>query len=196
MKTVKFYALLGTVLVALLFAGCSKDKEDIVPDTPTTNLNDAEKAGLLEMIEIEKLHHDVYLLMAENNKCPLFDELCTCDKNFMTDLSAKIEKYNLENPLKERESGIYADYKLQAKYNEFLSISDARLQEFLAFARQLEEKAVAQVESHIAQVDGNEDIAEIYSNILEQSKCQLQTIVTKIEHQDPVPHPGNLPDDI
>ncbi len=196
MKTVKFYALLGTVLVALLFAGCSKDKdEDIVPNTPTTNLNEAEKAGLLEMVEIEKLHHDVYLTMSENNQCEIFDELCSCNKNFMDQLSEKVDKYKLENPITEREAGIYADQDFQAKYNEFLLISDGRLQEFLAFAKQMEEYGLIDMEVRLAQVDGNEDLAEIYTEIIEETKCQLEIIINKIDHRDPVEHSGNPPDD-
>jgi len=60
----------------------------------------------------------------------------------------------------------------------------------------MEEYGLARLETRLAQVDGNEDIAEIYTDIMEESKCQLQTIINKIEHQDTVPHPGNLPDDI
>jgi len=195
MKTIKFYALLGIVLVAMIFVGCSKDADDVVPDT-TPVLSNTEKAGLLQMVEIEKLHHDVYLCMSENNQCEIFDELCSCDKNFMDQLSEKVDKYKLENPITERETGIYADPDIQAKYNEFLIISNGQLQDFLAFAKQIEEYGLASLTTRMAQVDGNEDIAEIYTDMKEQSQCQLESIVNKIDHQDTVRHPGNLPDDI
>ena len=197
MKTMKIYALIGTVLVAMLCVSCSKDDDtDATPAPTTTNLSDNEKAGLLQIVEIEKLHHDVYLCMAENNQCELFDDLCSCDKNFMDLLSYKVDIYKLENPLTERGTGVYANPDLQTKYNEFILISDSQLKEFLLFARQMEEYGLAQLETHLSQVDGNEDIAKLYSDIQEESKCQLEKIIEKIEHRDPVPHPGNLPDDI
>ena len=56
MKTLKAYALLGMFAAALLFAGCSKDDDDTQIYPAYNDLNSAEKAGIIEMVETEKLH--------------------------------------------------------------------------------------------------------------------------------------------
>ncbi|MDB4303405.1 DUF2202 domain-containing protein [Desulfosarcina sp.] len=195
MKTIKFYALIGAVLGAMLCVSCSKDDDEDVTPVPTTTLSDAEKSGLLEMIEIEKLHRDIYQTMSENNQCELFGELCNCDGDFMNLLSAKVDKYKLINPIKEGINGVYDNDELQVIYNEFMKISDEQLKQLLYFAKELEEHALLNVDVFIANTQSKDDIRDIYLDIKKQSNCQLENIIDRIENQIPVEHPGNPGDE-
>lgn len=196
MKKLKMYAILSIMSLAMIFVSCSKDDDVNVPYTPSANeLNDAEKSGLIELVEIEKLHRDVYDNMNISNPCELFENLCNCDGNFMELLADKIEIYELDNPLTGNEKGVFSNNDIQIKYNHFLSISNSEMMDILTFVKDMEVQALLRIEEQINLMEGNADISEIYLNMLEESRCQISSIVDKIEHRIPIEHPedpGNI----
>jgi hypothetical protein len=190
MKTLKFYALMGAFALAMIFVSCSKDDDDTSVYPAVNNLSDAEKAGLIEMVEVEKLHRDVYQLMNIQSPCDLFAELCNCDGDFMEQLASKIKKYKLENPLNGYASGSYANKKYQNTYDAYMNIPDPNLMKILEFASDMEKQAISVVENQV-ELAQSEEMKVLFSNILEQSRCQLQFINDKLNHREPVEHPGN-----
>lgn len=196
MKTMKIYAIIGTVLVALIFLGCSKDNDPKILPDPVSNLTETEKSGLLQMVEIEKLHNDVYTKLSEKYCDKLFTELCSCDGNFMDLLCELVDKYEIENPMNSRGPGVYANHQAQLLYNEFSDMQSSEKKNCLLFARELENMALAKVEWHLAKLQGNNDIKELYEHILEETQCQRDNITNHIENRVSVEHPGNPEDAI
>lgn len=186
MKTVKFYALIGTVMVAMLFVSCSKDddkdiEEDLVENQ--TQISEVEKSDLLKSVEIEKLHSDIYEIMSINNQCDLFSDLCSCDASYTYVFGEILKKYNLENPAITNSKGVYEDTELQEKYNEFLIVSNQELKKLLYFAKGLEEDVLVDLESFMLHVEDNDDILELYLDLKKQTTCQLENIVDRINNK-------------
>lgn len=190
MKTLKFYALLGTFALAMIIVSCSKDDDDTSISPAFNNLNDAEKAGLIEMVEVEKLHRDVYQLMNIQSPCDLFADLCNCDGDFMELLSEKIEKYKLENPTANYASGSYANVEFQNTYDSYMNMPDRKIINILKFAKDMEKQAITAAEKQV-EIAQSEEMKTLYTDILEQSKCQIEAITDKLEHRVPVEHPGD-----
>jgi len=187
MKTLKIFTLLGTLAFAIIFAGCSKDDNDVViPDK--NHLSTIEKAGLVELIQIEKLHKEVYADMNTTNPCELYSDLCSCDGKLMADLEAIFDKYRIENPVADAKVGFYVDDVIQAKYNEYIKLSNTKSSQILEFAKAMEIQSQKLIEKHQNYLEGNEDILELYELMLIESKYQMQSINDKLTHRIPEVH--------
>ena len=183
MKTLKNFALFSALAFAIILAGCSEDDDaNVVPYKK--NLNNAEKAGLFELAQVEQLHNDIYAEMNITYPCDLFEELCACDGDFAQELSELIEEYRLENPNDGRTRGHYENENVQNTFNEYLVISTETLSILLEFAQTMEKQAQKLLTEQINLVEGNEDVIELYEKILEESKCQAEAIKNKLDGQE------------
>jgi hypothetical protein len=192
MKTLKIFTLMGTLALAIIFAGCTKDDDDaVVPDKH--HLSNTEKSGLVELIQIEKLHKEVYADMYTNNPCELYDELCSCDGKLMAKLEAIFDKYRIENPIADAQTGVYVDKLIQAKYNEYLQLANTKSFQILEFAKAMEKQSQKAIEKHMVFLEGNNDVLELYEMIRKESNCQVKSINDKLNHSNPEDHPPDPP---
>jgi len=195
MKTLKFYALLGTLALAIVFVSCSKD-ETIAPfnsaqNGASTDLNNFEKAGLLSLVEKQKLHRDIYDLMAEKDHEPIFTIMSVCDAKYMELLSIKVDKYGLDNPTVDNMAGEYENAQIQADYNEFIRSNNFDLNQMLVYARKMEEAIIIEIRFHEANVSGNTDIVKIYDDLINESQIQLEALNDELKSLTNI----NVPDD-
>jgi len=186
MKTLKMYALMGTVIAAIFLVSCSKDEADdtfySAPANVVSNdFSDQEKAGLILLVEKEKLHRDVYMAMANNCQLPLVGELCSCDENYMNLLSIKIDKYGLTNPLVGKEAGEYHDTNVQAVYDDFIENCGTGQYSMMQFAKLMEENDLDIIYEQLEIIEGNTDVMQLYVGLKDASVKQLNSIKDELE---------------
>lgn len=179
MKTLKFYALIGTLALAMVFVSCSKEEDTPIysaSNGTSKQLSNIEKEGLLSLVEVQKLHRDVYTAIAAETEQEFFSALAEEDARLMEMLAIKIDKYGLENPLVDNGAGEYADVAIQNQYNNFMRTASFGVGEMISYAISMEQDLIEAVEQHKAAVNGNTDIVQLYEDILVDSYEQISAL--------------------
>jgi hypothetical protein len=185
MKTFKFYAVTALVLLAIVFVSCSKDEFDTPIYTNQNGdskaLNNFEKDGLISLLETQKMHRDVYAWINTQFPSAVFTGLAVRDGNYMERLSQLVDKYGISNPILDRLPGEFENVGIQNRYNEFVRLTIGDLEAMIENARVMEEEMVCAVQQEQLNLSGNDDIRQLYGNLIEESKTQIQALSHETE---------------
>jgi hypothetical protein len=186
MKTLTFnksvMTIMGAFFMALIMMSCSKEDDLDKPmalsdsDGYSKTLSPAEKEGLLYLAEKEKMMRNVYESIHSRHDKPVFLELSQAKAQHMNLLSAKIDKYDLENPIGSMGHDEFQNPLIQGDYNTFLSYENLTLVDAIIYSKALEESTIADLEILLENVKGNDDLAQAYRQILEISQSNLDAL--------------------
>ena len=174
-------------------------------------LNQSEIDQLLFMREEEKLARDVYLALAENTNARIFDNIAASEQKHMDAVERLINKYRLEDPVKDDTPGVFANTTLQRLYNDLVSDGEVQL-DYLGLDLVIEGGATSpmaalQVGAFIEELDildlrsaiastTRADVVNVYESLLKGSRNHLRAFVGQIEKRgetyDPVLMTGEL----
>lgn len=186
MKTLKFYAAIGTLVLAMAFTGCSKDEVDSPMVTASNGtskvLSVDEQEGLLSLLELQKMQVDVYSVIADHIQQPVFTDLKQQDTKLMELLSVKVDKYGLENPIVGKAAGEFEDESVQDKYNEFIRTTGFEWNEMVDYATSMEKAFIDVVQIQKLRISGNDDIVQLYEEIQKQSESHLNALYNEWEN--------------
>lgn len=176
MKTLNFYALIGTFALAMIFTSCSKEEVDSpfysASSSSSQTLSEAEKEGLVNLLEIQKMHRDVYTVIAETLESQAYEQMAQKDGRLMERLSVKADKYGLYNPLVDKEAGEYENQSVQNEYNNFMRTT-SDMNEMVSFARSMEQDLIDVVTQQQSILLGNQDIKLLYDEMLVEAQTQI-----------------------
>lgn len=203
--------LLITFMLAASFfiAGCSSDTitEAPVPNITTTDsdgatsvdenaLNDVldtfvppddltpdEIAGLLFMREEEKLAFDVYIAMFNLGYPKVFDNISNSEQTHTDAVLALLNKYNIPDPVGNNAEGVFTDPYLQTLYDDLVTIGSPSLINALSVGAEIEEIDLIDIQEQVDKLEGNEDIAIVYENLMKGSRNHLRAFVNNLEKQ-------------
>lgn len=187
MKTLKLYAFLGTVIAAMILSGCSKEDDldqsfyDASSKQSSESLTGQELEGLLYMAEKQKLQRDVYAGMYERTYSPIFNELYLADRNNFELVSGIIESYGQKNPVLNKGVGDFKRVEIQAIYDEFNSTTFSNQIELLNFAVKMEHGTATEIRAFMSEVNGNEDISQLYTELLSGLYDQLDVLNSELK---------------
>ena len=188
MKTLKFFALAGTVLAALILTSCSKENDNASPmaSLPSHNSNtiSAEDIeSLKDFAYMQKLQKEIYFYMFEKTNEQLFDGLYQTDANIYNELSYKIDVYSQKNS-KGSESGFTAyDPDTQLAFDDFVTTSEIGMNQAMDYIINMEESMIVEIEYQMDRVDNN-SILSLYSDILLESTKQLDALNVVVKNND------------
>jgi hypothetical protein len=177
-------------LAFFILAGC--DKEDPGTLTGTTAAKSADPADLLlgnditpaelkvmlHMREEEKLARDVYCEMYDRWQSRIFKNIRESEQVHMDAMLRVLNRYNIQDPVGGLDTGKFSDPDLQALYDELIAQGSATAGTALSVGVRIEELDIADLEGAIAVTD-NQDILQVYGNLLEASKQHLQAFRTR-----------------
>ncbi len=179
MKTLNLYAAVILAL-AVVFASCSKEEIEAPIRTPDSGdvqgLSNFERDGLVALLETQKMHRDVYAWMNDQFPSAVFAALAESDGEGMERLSQAVNKYGIYNPTSNRLPGEFEDVGLQNRYNEFIRLTVGDLPAMIENARVMEEEVICQLQEQQLCLCGNDDLRELYGNLIQESKTQLQAL--------------------
>jgi len=152
-----------------------------LPVASPDDLDEAEIAGLLFMIEEEKLAHDVYVYFYSIYGLPVFQNISVSEQAHMDAIKFMIERYGLTNPASDV-SGEFTNAELQTLYNDLISLGSQSLAEALKVGAAIEEIDILDLEEQLLQVD-QADIQQVYGNLLRGSENHLRAFVSTLLRQ-------------
>lgn len=191
-------ALMSVLIAVIVLMSCSKDVDIPNPsnysanDGPSGNLSATEQIDLIFMAEKEKLMTLIYEDMYDVYNKDAFYDIYKSKERHMNKLAARIDKYELDNPITYMGDEEFENYTLHQIYSNFLSENQSGLSNALKFVKSMEEQHIADVEGFLAQLEGNTDITSIYNLCLTESKNHLEIILIEYKGGAHVQKPFDL----
>ena len=187
MKTLKLNTSINTLtsvlIAAMIMMSCSKNDDVVNPvnlssgEGSSKSLSAVEQSDLLFMAEKAKLMKNVYQVMFDSYQEDLFATISACKQKHLTLLSARIDKYDVENPIAYMAEDEFSDGSLQQIYDDFIAERPTNQIESLIYLKAMEEKHIADIENSVSQVEGNGDIVTVYNLCLAESEAHLSEIL-------------------
>lgn len=149
---------------------------------PTVALTNAEKDGLLFMLEEEKLAKDVYNVLYTKWQQQSFNNISQSEATHVTAVQVLLEKYKVSLPVNLSKVGIFTNPDLQKLYNDLIKKGDISLVEALQVGAAVEEIDILDLEKRLLQTD-KEDIKLVYNNLMRGSRNHLRSFVRNMNNQ-------------
>lgn len=200
-----FYSALGAGLLGSLLLGCnasssnsaallevddsgyssisSSQLETQLNALPLGEISAAEEAGLYYMREEEKLAHDVYSKLYDQEGQKVFDNIANSESTHTEAVKSLIDRYQLTDPVGSNDEGVFSDPVLQGLYDALIAQGSASLVDALLVGAAIEEIDIIDIESRKLEIVDNEDIVLVYDNLIKGSRNHLRAFVSNLENQ-------------
>lgn len=159
------------------FGGSSTTCLDSIP---VSDLSEAETAELLFMREEEKLARDVYTVLYSKWNQSVFNNISQSEQQHMDALFTLIERYDLEDPVKSNDVGVFTNTDLAALYTTLTEQGNLSLIDALKVGAAIEEIDILDLYEAIEATD-NEDLKIVYNNLLKGSENHLRSFVKVLD---------------
>jgi hypothetical protein len=143
-------------------------------------LSEKEIEGILLMREEEKLARDVYLTLGEKWNVKTFFNIARSEQKHMDEMGTLVEKYELEDPIKDDSRGSFTSPEMQKLYNELVEEGSKSKLDALKVGALVEDLDIADLESLLKETDNN-DIRIVYLNLVKGSRNHLRTFDRQID---------------
>lgn len=173
-------AFLSLMVAVALFIGCTKD-EDPDSSNPQETLSTQEIDGMKYMVENEKLLRDYFTAMNDKFDVPLFNQLAENEQSHLDLLSVKFDIYDLENPANALGAGEFVNPELHLCYDDLIANGGASIYAGLIAGIAKVEEDLLDIPLLIDQLEGNQDIEQVYSKILDESQSNLETLKAEMK---------------
>jgi len=165
-----------------------------VASSNVEELTALEADNLTYMREEEKLARDVYLTMYDAWGLNIFSNIAASEQTHTDAVAEMLEKYKLPDPVVDDRVGIFVNQKLIDLYDTLLARGYQSSLEALYVGALIEEVDMVDLKRAIEETD-NEDIQQLYENLLSGSRNHLRAFVGLIEDQGIVYEAQFLPQD-
>ncbi len=162
--------------------------------TFTDVLTEAEKDGLLEMREEEKLAQDVYLYFYNLYKTPVFKNIAKAEAAHTKAVLWLINGYGLEDPLQEG-LGNFTNPAFTELYEQLTQKGSENLVEALKVGAFIEEYDINDLQNLTEETE-SDNIARVYGNLLRGSEFHLKAFTNLLKFQKVVYVPTILSDEV
>jgi hypothetical protein len=170
-------ALIGLSLAALAVTAAphaDETEEMLLP------LDYEEEQSLIYMREEEKLARDVYLTFYEQWEGTVFANIAESEQTHTDTIEDMLEKYGLPDPVVDDTIGAFVNSFLLEKYYELVAKGQVSELDALMVGAFIEELDIIDLQEAVDQTD-EEDLEQLYSNLMRGSRNHLRAFVERIE---------------
>lgn len=214
--SLKSHLLVLLLIMPVFLVACSSDSSSEVPSITTTDIDGAtsvdeealndvldtytppddldpdETAGLIFMREEEKLARDVYLYLYARHGANVFNNISNSEQTHTDAMLSLLEKYDIADPAGSNPEGVFTDSYLQGLYDTLIAQGSASLIDGLIVGAAIEEIDLLDIQHLVNELEGNEDIAIVYENLMKGSRNHLRSFVNNLDNQGVVYQPQYL----
>lgn len=195
--TPKIILILPILLSSILISNCtsgSNTETNIDDDNQSVsgiNINDLayeevspeEANGLIFMREEEKLARDTYNTLYAKWGMRVFNNIAQSEQRHTDAIKLLLEKYELDDPVKNDDPGMFVNADLQNLYDTLTAKGDSSLLDALLVGALIEEVDILDIQKELDEHVDNEDIAIVYDNLLNGSYNHLRAFVKNLSRQ-------------
>jgi hypothetical protein len=143
-------------------------------------LSEEQKAGLLFMIEEEKMARDVYEYFYAKWELKIFDNISLSEQQHMDAVKTLLDKYQLTPPATLEERGRFENDQLQAMYDTLIASGESSIVEALEVGKLIEETDIEDLQKLVEAVP--EEIAKVYESLLNGSYNHLSAFENQLSN--------------
>ena len=147
-------------------------------DESSNVLTEAEIDGLLYMFEEEKLAGDVYQVLYNQWKLPVFSKILPAERTHQAAVEKLLVKYGIDYP--KEALGSFQNPKIQSLYDYLIAQGSLSIEDALRAGVLIEVTDIDDIEMHMAETD-REDILRVYANLLSGSESHLKAFISNLE---------------
>lgn len=171
--------IISTIVALLSVTGSAKGghgngNQRVNQTTQVTALSDTQKAGLVFMIEEEKVARDVYLHLYAKWGTAVFKNIAKSEQKHMDAVKGLLTKYGLYVPATLTTQGDFENSELKALYEMLIAKGDSSLIDALEVGMMVEETDIDDLKALLSETMPS-DIKRIYSNLLRGSYNHLSS---------------------
>ena len=144
------------------------------------NLTIEEIEHITYMREEEKLARDVYLTLYELYPAPIFDNISASEQRHMDALERLIEKYKLEDSVKDDTVGKFTNPVFTALYKKLVEDGQLSYCDALQVGIAIEELDIDDIDIALIDVEA-QDVARVLNNLLSGSYNHLSAFTNRSE---------------
>ena len=187
MRTFLIGMLIVGFLVGNVFAGRwgqgggqhGMNLSTMVSQYPYQDLNEEERAGLIQMREEEKLARDVYLTLFDKWGHRVFSNIANSEQRHMDAVKSLLDKYGMTDPVVDNSVGVFTDPHMTELYNALVQKGSASVIEALLVGATIEDLDIYDLNASLAQTD-NEDIQAVYQNLVKGSRNHMRAFANAL----------------
>lgn len=194
MKNIKI-TILVTILSSIAFIACSENNiaepnsnfqtnsgltKDSILSMPYENISPSEQNSLSYMREEEKLARDVYITLFNKYGIKAFNNISKSEQTHTDAIKYIIQKYSLDDPIKNDVIGVFINQDLQNLYNKLIAQSYQSDIEALKVGALIEEVDIIDLVKGINEEVDNQDIKLVYNNLKMGSENHLRAFVKNL----------------
>ena len=144
------------------------------------DVTEDEIAHLEYVREEEKLARDVYLTLFDYWGLGVFSQIAESEQTHTDAVRAKIEKYDLADPVVDDRVGVFVNHDLQVLYDALIDQGGRSEEEALWVGCAIEEIDMIDLQDAIDHAE-HRDIARTYQNLKLGSESHLRAFVDQLE---------------
>jgi len=158
----------------------SKDLCACINDNfPLEELSDVERSSLEKMREEEKLARDVYLTLYEKWNLNVFNNISKAEQRHMDAILCLMDKYDIEDPAKDKPIGIFVDNDLQSLYNNLIEQGSESVVAAITVGTTIEDLDIFDLMELSKAVD-NKDILAVFNNLTKGSRNHMRAFYSQL----------------
>jgi hypothetical protein len=150
--------------------------------SPSGDLSEAERASLNFMREEEKLAQDVYQYLYELWDYNSFQSIAQSELTHASSVLSVLTAYGQSDPSEGLAAGEFTDAELQVLYDTLIERGSKTLADALKVGAEIEEIDIRDLQIRLAETQ-NEQIQEVYSNLLKGSYNHLRAYTRALQAQ-------------
>jgi hypothetical protein len=178
-----YRTIVAIALLALLAATACAIAADDRPGgdgRDTDALSEKESRELLSMREEEKLARDVYAALGDQWGRRIFSNIGSAEQRHMNALASAIERYGLDDPVKDEKRGAFTDAKFAKLYKELVETGSESRLEALKVGALIEEMDIGDLREAL-DATTHDDLKRVYENLMRASRNHLRAFAGQIE---------------
>ena len=153
---------------------------EALKNSPLLPITEKDKETLTFMHEEEKLARDVYLTLYQKWGANVFSKIADSEQRHIEATKVLLDKYGLEDPVKDDTVGVFTNPELKKMYNELVQRGGASLVEALKVGAYIEDLDIRDLENAIAATD-NDDVKKVYSRLRNASENHMRAFYRELK---------------
>lgn len=155
---------------------------DLMDNIPVGTLTQAEEDGLILMREEEKLARDVYLTLYDKWGERIFSNIASSEQTHTDTVKYLIDRYDLEDPVKDDTVGAFTDLKMQELYDDLVVQGSVSVGDAFIVGMTIEDLDIKDLQDLLAETQ-SEDIRIAYENLLRGSRNHMRAFNRQLERE-------------
>ena len=181
-KTAQMGTLLATLLVSALVAGLALGAGGIFTASAAEapEVSAEEKAGLVYMVEEEKLARDVYARMFDLWGLGMFRNTSSAEQRHIEHVRGVLKEQGLSDPTASAKPGEFTDASLQRLYDALVKKGSESMEAALAAGAAIEDIDISDLEALRAKTT-NRDISALYDALIAGSENHMRSFAGQLK---------------